>query len=102
MLSRAIVEGWLEEWSAANAVWERDWTGAEGAVVEAETLKWNDAYSSAPRLTRLEANSFAIELNATSRAENWKDWMARFVGALQGHFPSVAFEGADQRGQDTA
>ncbi|NVB41807.1 hypothetical protein G6O69_28500 [Pseudenhygromyxa sp. WMMC2535] len=94
-VSRAAVERWLEEWSAANAVWEREWTGAEGAVVEAETLRWSGAYSSAPKLTDFEASSFAIELNATTRAENWKDWMARFVDALQRHFPSVAFAGAD-------
>ncbi len=84
------VDRWLGDWIEANAKWERHWSS--GRV---EVLLLSDAFSSPPRRIPSPKNELWLRLDGTSAALFWKDWYARLVGDLTGHFPGLHLDRVD-------
>lgn len=79
---------WLREWSTRNKEWTRIW---EGQDVTTETLSFDRAFASPPRIVDAKGNRIVIRLDATASATEqfWKDWLVRLVEEISGAFPSV-------------
>jgi hypothetical protein len=73
------VTKWIAAWIRANDPWKRKWRGAEGNVVQVETLRYNDSFTALPKCGSAATSGVAIELTGRSQSAYWKDWMVRMI-----------------------